>query len=118
MAKKTWKAPLDKYGNLLHWTGVRPDTVGMNVAEWRDPDEIFEAHLMLMGMRTGYSAKYVIWEECGGQHRSFPMFVTDLIGVIHAAPHIDEGGVIYSGWGYAKRGQNYGIKIASLDNLS
>src|SRR6185436_20812308 len=109
MAKKTWKAPLDSQGNLLHYVSkFAPE----EKFDWRDPNEIFEAHLMLMGMRTGYSAKYVIWEEAGRQHRSFPMFVADLIGVIHAAPHIDEGGLIYSGWGYAKRGQNYGIKIA------
>lgn len=112
--------PYDHRGSLLHWVdtdtrwyrGVEPQPGQPGYVEWR-ANEPFTARLTLSGMESGYSAKYVVWKNAEGQ--SFPMFVTDLMDLIRRWSGTLDAGTLTARWMVAKRGQNYGIRLAKED---
>ena len=83
--------------------------------DWR-PNVPFRATMILDSMRSGRSAKYVIWQQHESDQRDeavgpyFPMFITDLLVVAEGG--IGRGGIVIADWMIAKRGQNYGLKLA------
>jgi hypothetical protein len=80
--------------------------------EWRD-NVPFSATLQLDHVRSGRSAKYVILTAVNDllDTRIFPMFVTDLLDTA-IAQGITVGGIMDGRWMVAKRGQNYGLRLA------
>lgn len=119
--KVNYQAPFDIQGNLMHYPQIQ--LVKPKDAVWTDkgwslpydrvqPDwcEVvpFEATLTLTPeVTSGRSAKYLHWVDDEG-HR-FPMFVTDLVGVVLSNARIEKGRVSGS-WVVCKRGANYGIR--------
>lgn len=97
------QAPYDSNGSLLHWVGPSHNT-------WH-PNEPFHASLKVVGMRSGYSAKYLILQSPNNDRRTYPMFVADLVDVVASVPLIRDG-IISARWIVRKRGQNYGLTIA------
>ena len=100
------RAPYSPQGHLLHWVSL---TVTSPDYEWR-PNTPFEECLTLEGMRSGMSAKYVIWRTMDG--RTFPMFIADLIDLVRRAENGILGGQVTARWMVSKRGKNYGIRLA------
>lgn len=101
------EAPYHADGSLMHWAGYGT----MSTAQWK-PNDPFHATLRLSAMRSGYSAKYVIWKPLDpADTRSFPMFIADLLDVVQSAKCI-ENGVISARWMVRKRGQNFGLVLA------
>lgn len=108
MSKKTWRYPTAPDGSIPHWAVDRG--VDTPQVTWHDdPDswELHGVHLTLDGMRSGRSAKYVIWRDVNG--RQFPMFITDLLdlitrGEVHKGTTTETMRVV-------KRGQNFGIAL-------
>jgi hypothetical protein len=116
------KAPYDRVGNLQHFPQDEPvwdDTCGRQPdGSWKAPPRIppdwrpntpFLATLTLEGMIRGRSAAYFDWHDEDG--RSYPMFLTDLVDLMKSA-HVVQCGVVTAWWMAAKRGQNYGIRLA------
>lgn len=107
--------PYDGKGNLLHWT---KQNVGIDLADsWGGmtrwlPNEPFTETLKLGNIHTGRSAKYVMWSAEDG--RTFPMFVADLVGMVRDSVGLTQGS-LSARWMVAKRGQNYGIRLAKED---
>jgi hypothetical protein len=98
------KAPYTKNGSLSHWVSSTHDV-------WY-PNEPFHAALRVFGMKSGYSAKYVMLQTPNSDDlRTFPMFVTDLIDAVASLPLI-ENGIMQGRWIVRKRGQNYGVALA------
>jgi len=98
------KAPYTKYGSLLHWVGSTHDI-------WY-PNDPFHAALQVVGMKSGYSAKYLVLRTPNSDdNREFPMFVADLVDVVATLPRI-ENGILVGRWQVRKRGQNYGVALA------
>lgn len=83
-----------------------------NTPEWR-PNLPFSAAFQVDSLRSGRSAKYVILRPISDplDKRTFPMFVADLIEVAQVQG-IAVGGLMNGRWMVAKRGQNYGLRIA------
>lgn len=123
MARKVnYQAPFDRNGNLMHYPEIQlvlPEdavyTPGKGYdkphnrvqPDWREVVP-FEATLTLTPeVTSGRSAKYLHWVDDEG-HR-FPMFVTDLVGVVLSNARIERGRMSGS-WVVCKRGANYGIK--------
>lgn len=118
MAKSTLLVPIVKIkrleyapeiGSLLHWPGDgswwEPGMNGAKPTYEMVEARNFTARLTCDQMRSGRSAKYVIWQDAEG--RTFPMFITDLV---KALPYI-QGGVLETEFTFCKRGQNYGIRV-------
>ncbi len=101
-------APFDPSGNLMHWAPPRSDMYGERI-EWR-PNVPFEADLTIAGMESGRSAKYVVLED-GDGHR-YSMFVTDLLDALRTQDGVRDGRFGCRRWIVAKRGQNFGVKVA------
>lgn len=80
--------------------------------EWR-PNEPFHATLQIKHMMRGRSAKYLMLGPVNAplDIRTFPMFVADLIDIARLG-RIQVGGVIEGPWMVAKRGENYGLRLA------
>lgn len=110
-------APFNHRGSLEHYVadrspyyrGVEAQPGEPGYIEWR-ANEPFTETLALSGMQSGMSAKYVIWKA--PDNRSFPMFITDLVDFICRHSGTVDGGVVHARWMVAKRGQNYGIRLA------
>ena len=90
---------------------VRPDgsimSYPLHSSEWRE-FEPFYARLELEGTRRGRSSLIFIWVD--EQGRKWPMFATDVADLITR-------GTIRAGfatglWTAAKRGANYGLRLA------
>lgn len=112
------KVPYCPQGNLMHHPGnptlaegSDTEMVYREVGEWRG-NEPFEATLRLTGTERGRSAAFFRWEDVE-TGRVWPMFITDVSQLIHLAVHIEPGGVISGKWFVVKRGQNYGLAMAS-----
>ncbi len=103
-------APFDEYGNLMHW--AREGSGYGQAHEWR-PNMPFEADLRIAGMESGRSAKYVVLTD-GDGHR-FSMFVTDLLDALRTPDGVREGRFGCRRWVVAKRGQNFGVKVAPAE---
>lgn len=103
--------PFDGEGNLQHYPSgwysgsneaknmVRHDPI------WRE-NRIFHAHLTCDTMRSGRSAKYIIWEDMG-TGLLYPMFIHDLV----AGMKYITAGIMEADFTYCKRGQNYGLRV-------
>lgn len=90
------EAPFDSQGNLEHYAGYG--------ADWR-PNDPMELHLAIDTVRSGRSAKYLVW--AGDDGRSYPMFVSDLIDMMRKAT-VDHG-TVHGRFRVRKRGQNFGL---------
>jgi hypothetical protein len=77
--------------------------------DWR-PNLPFRAMLMLKGSARGRSAAYFLWEDAAG--REFPMFITDMTDLVRHETAL-RAGVATAWWMVAKRGQNYGVRLAT-----
>ncbi len=80
--------------------------------DWR-PNEPFHATLQVCDLRSGQSAKYVLLRPVAMplDLRTYPMFIADLIDLLKTG-HIMQGGIASERWMVAKRGQNYGLRVA------
>lgn len=99
-------------GSLLHFPY---DWGSPSSIQWLKNDP-FHATLRIADMRSGRSAKYVIWEPVGTatDTRTFPMFIADLVDLLQSAEKIEHG-IVSARWQVRKRGQNYGICLAPED---
>ncbi len=111
-AKKTsvTQVPYAADGSLLHY--VRMSAAFSETVDWR-PNLPFQACLQIGGMYSGRSAKYLILQPVNSpdDRRTYPMFVSDLLEMIQGYG-IDAGGIVCARWMVAKRGENYGLRIA------
>lgn len=105
MPKEPIQAPYDTHGNLLHFPGY---SYHSTQPEWRDVVP-FDATLTFNGQHRGRSAAYFEWLDADG--RKWPMFMTDIGDLLQAAT-IDLG-VVSARWTVQKRGQNYGVRLAT-----
>lgn len=108
---KTYKAPFDVDGNLMHypltrrrWTDNGPVETK---PEWREVVP-FPMTLRYKGYARGYSAAYFLWEDAEGHE--YPMFLTDLDNILKLGY---AGSTIVTMWIVCKRGQNYGIRLVN-----
>lgn len=121
---KVSEAPYGPDGSLQHFpttsadysNAVRLETgYGWEVPprmigpDWR-PNLPFTATMRLHETRRGRSAAYFVWHDQDG--RSFPMFITDMADLVRAGTVV-AGGVVAGLWMVAKRGTNYGIRLAT-----
>lgn len=121
---KVTEVPFTAAGSLMHFPKDRLD---YSEAEWGEtsrtwtkmpavvtpdwrPNVPFTATLRLDSTRRGRSAAYFVWLD--GDGREFPMFLTDLADLIKSG-NVIAGGVIAGLWMVAKRGQNYGVRLAT-----
>lgn len=100
-----YKVPFDDKGNLLHYATERYGPSGDN---WLD-NQPFQAELEIDSMRSGRSAKYVIWKDRFSDRR-FPMFLVDLLELIKLAT-VSQGRTPNLTWVVRKRGQNFGLAL-------
>lgn len=94
------EAPFDSRGDLLHYSDHR----WAGGAEWR-PNEPMELQLAIDEVRSGRSAKYLMWTDADG--RAYPMFVSDLIDLMREADIVH--GTVHALFQVRKRGQNFGL---------
>jgi hypothetical protein len=81
--------------------------------KWRD-NTPFEARLALAGMRRGRSAAYFMFTDEDGHE--YPMFMSDLETLLCSPGGVAggiTGGQSCPRWVVQKRGQNYGIRLAT-----
>jgi len=90
-------APFTSRGDLEHWAEYSAD-------EWR-PNDPMELQLAIDSVRSGRSAKYLMWVDTDGH--SYPMFVSDLIEMLREV--VVDHGTIHAMFRVRKRGQNYGL---------
>jgi hypothetical protein len=87
--------------------------------EWRD-NVPFRTTLEINSMRSGRSAKYIILTPFEPLSRRedicFPMFITDVIAIAILGRWLP-GGVVAGWFMVAKRGQNYGVRLATLEEI-
>lgn len=91
---------------------IRDFKVVSHQPEWRD-NLPFHAMLQIDHIRTGRSAKYIILKPYNSplDQRTWPMFVSDLIDAACLGRILMEG-VIQGPFMVAKRGENYGLRLA------
>ena len=128
--KKMIQVPYDQRGGLMHfpethydWTNVERDPENPRVwksppvpiePDWRD-NAPFKATLTLKHTHRGRSAAYFVWaDETGAE---FPMFISDMADLACSLIGIGPGGVVVADWIVAKRGQNYGVRLALPSEL-
>ncbi|WP_221328991.1 hypothetical protein [Actinoplanes sp. L3-i22] len=108
------EVPYDERGNLLFYVeGPRGHSYLDDDVHWvaytMRPNVAFDATLTLDSMRSGRSAKYLVWRDADGHH--FPMFISDLTTML---PLVTVRlGVVSGTWIVRKKGQNFGIALAS-----
>lgn len=123
MKKVSYRAPFDVKGNLMHYPQVQMVKPEGSVwvehfgyvpplervePDWREVVPFYATMKLDGGVTSGRSAKYVRWTDFNG--RSYPMFVTDIVGLITSGIRIEDNEV--SGfWIVCKRGANYGIRF-------
>ena len=103
------RAPFNEKG-LMHYpepTWQDERNVGF---EFRDVSNSFEASLRYVGYKRGRSAVYLMWVD-DSTGVKYPMFMKDLDAVL-LAKQLTKGAV-FGEWVIAKRGQNYGIRLAT-----
>lgn len=102
------RAPFDEGGNLMHWA-PSPGYGWGQPEQWRD-NVPFEAIMTVVSVESGRSAKYLMLTDQGG--RRYPMFIADLIEALKAPAGVANG--VFGGkcWMVAKRGANYGVRVA------
>jgi hypothetical protein len=120
MAKpKTWQAPYGPKGDLQHypqiwWTGdFGSGERELHEPDWRSPTP-FRAVLVYEGCARGRSAAYFLWRHQITGTR-YPMFMTDLDDMLSSRTIPKQG--VDATWIECKRGQNYGIKIATAAEI-
>jgi hypothetical protein len=108
------EVPYDERGNLLFYVEgpnghsyLDDDTYW--VAYSMRPNVAFDATLTLDSMRTGRSAKYLVWRDGDGRH--YPMFISDLTAMLPLVTV--RHGVVSGTWIVRKKGQNFGIALES-----
>jgi len=81
--------------------------------EWRD-NVPFRADFQIYSIASGGSARYLILKSANAplDLRTWPIFVTDLVDVLRRAG-AERGAVLSGRWMVAKRGQNYGLRLAN-----
>lgn len=82
--------------------------------DWR-PNVPVARVLRLDGTARGRSAAYFLWKD--EQGRQFPMFITDMADVVRAGV-ATAGGLVNARWMVAKRGTNFGIRLATDDEIA
>ncbi|MFD8650691.1 hypothetical protein [Streptomyces mirabilis] len=102
------KAPFDRNGSLLNYISY-PD----QVHEWR-PNNPFPALLILEGTTRGLSAARFVWHSDKGSR--FEMFMLDAADLMRANTNL-YGGTVDTWWTVQKRGKNYGVRLATSDDL-
>ncbi|HEU5487027.1 MAG TPA: hypothetical protein VFU98_19145 [Microlunatus sp.] len=93
-------------GSLLEYVGESAGTE-MTGVEWRD-NAPFYAVLFIKTTTRGRSAARFIWEDDEG--RTYPMFLVDTVETLKHG--VDQGGSVAADWMVAKRGENYGVRLA------
>lgn len=95
--KKTYKIPFNKNGEVPHFP--------IGDVTWED-NYVFSTSLKFHEFRRGRSAAYATFIDSsnGKVHNVFLIDFTDMV------PYLNEG-VISGNFTFAKRGQNYGVKI-------
>lgn len=81
--------------------------------KWRE-NTPFHAVLSIQGTQRGRSAARFTWTDNDG-HR-YPMFMTDMVDTAKSGSIIR--GVCVAWWTVQKRGQNYGIRVATQEELA
>lgn len=104
-----YKVPISGHGSLEHYAYPSLNA-SHNAGNWRDNDP-FEATIRLDSMRSGRSAKYVIWTNVD-TGATYPMFVVDLIELTTRAGIVNGVATVKGPWMVRKRGQNYGLILA------
>lgn len=94
-------------GSLLEYTVRSPGEDHTDVV-WRE-NVPFKDTLQIVEIERGRSAARFVWEAADG--RRFPMFMTDMLAT--ARHGIGPTGLVSSEWVAVKKGQNYGIALAS-----
>ena len=78
------------------------------------PNDPWSGTLRLVDYQRGRSAARFIWEADGdpeGNKRTYPMFMTDMLDLVKHG--VQPGGLVHARWDVAKRGANYGIRLAA-----
>lgn len=118
MAKaKTYKAPFDASGNLLHYPQTRYHYNRETGERWEEGPEWrevvpFPAVLKYEGFARGRSAAYFLWKDADG--RQYPMFLADMDTFLKREY---ANGPTMAMWIVCKRGANYGIRLAEDKDL-
>ena len=116
---KTYKAPYDRSGNLMHHPEsqyVRQGDKGHAVLidpEWRTPEPM-RAVLIYEGYGRGRTAVYFIWRHSITGTR-YPMFMVDFDAMMRMRTLPLQG--VLATWIECKRGSNYGIRIATATEI-
>ncbi|WP_106318775.1 hypothetical protein [Actinoplanes italicus] len=110
------EVPYDERGNLLFYVDGGGSYSYLEGDPYRlaysmRPNVAFDATLTLDSMRTGQSAKYLIWRDADGHH--YPMFISDLTVMLPLVTV--RRGVVSGTWIVRKKGQNFGVALASDD---
>lgn len=116
---KTYKAPYGPKGDLQHFPTrtwkLHPATGERECIDpqWRVPAP-FKAVLVYEGYARGRSAAYFMWRHSITGTR-YPMFMTDLDEMLRTRtiPHVG----VHATWIECKRGQNYGIRVATAAEI-
>lgn len=114
---KTYKAPFDASGNLLHYPQTRYHYNRETGERWEEGPEWrevvpFSKTLRYKTFERGRSAAYFIWEDLEG--RTYPMFLADLDTLLK---HGYANTSILTMWIVCKRGQNYGVRLVEERDL-
>lgn len=127
---KLTEAPYSNNGSLMHFPettwdyskAVRlEDGQGWKVPpreigpDWR-PNDPFTATLRLVETRRGRFAAYFIWRSDDG--REFPMFISDMLLLVQSGVTIKPGGIVLTRRMVTKRGSNYGIRHAGVEEVA
>lgn len=116
---KAYKAPYDRNGNLMHYPEtqyIRHEHKGHSVLvepEWRVPEPM-RAVLVYEGYARGRSAAYFMWRHQITGTR-YPMFMSDLDEMLRTRTIPVQG--VHATWIECKRGQNYGIRVATVAEI-
>lgn len=116
---KTYKAPYGMKGDLQHypqtwWTAnIATGERERHEPEWRTPEPM-RAVLVYEGYARGRSAAYFMWRHYTTGTR-YPMFMTDLDEMLRTRTIPLQG--VHATWIECKRGQNYGIRVATAAEI-
>jgi hypothetical protein len=102
---REFKVPYDPDGNLMHHPHAWNYT-----PEWRDRKP-FKAALTYVGYERGRSAAWFKWQSPEGHQ--FPMFMKDVDTLFRNLPF--DGDCV---WIECKRGQNYGVRLATAEEIA
>ena len=112
---RTWnpklpEVPVDNDGNWLHYPTYEH-------TGWETIHQPFFDRMIMGGMVTGRSAKYLILKSTT-TGKDYPMFISDLLAGIQkgllSVESVEGEGYVSAHWTGSKRGANYGIKAVSV----